>query len=176
MLETLTQYKDVITAVTGMLAIIVSLVSLGFAIRAMSLQRLHNRKTLAPIPYFSMGDYENHLFVRLNNDGAGPMIIDSIQVIDTVQSVEVGAALIELMPVDIVWETFVRNISGRALRPGNEILMLSLKGDPSDPAFAAARDAVRSRLARLLVRVNFHSIYDEKNHSERSLDWFARGK
>jgi hypothetical protein len=123
-----------------------------------------------------MGDYEGHVFVRLNSEGAGPMIIDNVSVRDIETKEEVGSSLIELMPSGITWETFVRDIRGRALRPDKDILLISLVGDPDDPKFIISRDEVRRALSRLSVRVEFHSVYDEKSAAERALDWFGREK
>jgi hypothetical protein len=165
-----------VTGAAAVAAICISLVSVFFAIQALALQRIHNRKSLLPIGYFSIGDYEERIFVRLHNDGVGPLIIDKISVSSIETKEEIGAAVIDLMPDGIIWETFVKDIRSRALRPGKEISLISLLGDANDPNFKLCRDQVRIALGKILVKVEFHSVYDEKFSSERSLVWFARHK
>jgi hypothetical protein len=171
-----TENEKLVAGLAAIVAIFVSSISLFVAVRAMALQRAHNRKSTLPIAFISMGDYEEQVFVRLNSEGAGPMIIDRVSVRDIETKEEVGSSLIELMPPRITWETFVRDIRGRALRPDKDILLISLVGDPDDPQFVASRDEVRRALSRLSVRVEFHSVYEEKSATERALDWFGREK
>src|ERR1700683_2438440 len=76
----LTANHDLVAAITAVAALLVSTVSIILAIFNMTTQRTHNRKSLMPIAHVRLGDYENRIFVRLHNDGVGPMLIDRIVV------------------------------------------------------------------------------------------------
>lgn len=166
------QNKDTVTGLTAILAIVASTISICIAMMNMRWQRIHYRKTLMPIGSIIMGDYEDNIFVRLRNDGAGPMILDDIEVLR--RDEKVGSALIDLMPSGLVWTTFVKNISGRAFASGKEIDLISISGDSEDPKFLESRRSVREALCDLSIRANYHSIYGDKQHCERQLDWFGR--
>ncbi|MFB6415224.1 MULTISPECIES: hypothetical protein [Bradyrhizobium] len=164
--------KDTVTGITAILAIVASTISILLAIMNMRWQRVHYRKTLMPIGSISMGDYEDSIFVRLRNDGAGPMIMDEIVVFRNDE--KVGAALIDLMPRGLLWTTFVKDISGRAFVSGKEIDLISISGDTEDPEYLEAHRSVREALSTLSIRASYHSIYGDKQHCRRSLDWFGR--
>jgi len=175
-LSYLNNHHDLVTAGTAILAVFISLLSIILAVCNMRMQRTHNRKSILPIAYLSLGDYEQHVFVRLDSQGAGPMIIDELSILNAETRERLGSFLIELMPKGIAWETFFRDIRGRALRPDQEISLISLKGSPDDPCFIAGRDEVRRALSKLIVRIDFHSVYEQRFTYERALDWFARKK
>ncbi|WP_339035251.1 hypothetical protein WHZ78_26515 [Bradyrhizobium symbiodeficiens] len=164
--------KDTVTGLTAILAIVASTVSIFIAILNMRWQRIHYRKTLMPIGSISIGDYEDKIFVRLRNDGAGPMIVDEIEVLR--HGERVGTALIDLMPGGLTWTTFVKNISGRAFASGKEIDLIAISGDTEDPEFLETRRGVREALSGLSIRANYRSAYGDKQHCQRSLDWFGR--
>jgi hypothetical protein len=174
MKEWIAQNKDIITSWTATLAAIASTVSIVIAIISMKLQRTHYRKTLLPIGSLSLGDYENELFVRLRNDGAGPMIVDDVSVHRIGKDEKVGSALIDFMPAGLSWNTFVKDIRGRAFAPGKHIDLVAIDGDDQDSQFANARRQVREALSTLSVGVYYQSVYGDKKVVKRSLDWFGR--
>jgi hypothetical protein len=102
------------------------------------------------------------------------MIVDDVAVFKNGSSEKIGSALIDLMPDDLSWTTFVRNISGRAFAPGKDIELIWIQGDEHDLEFMDARREVREALSSLSVRVNYHSIYGDKGCTQRPLDWFGR--
>ena len=56
--------------------------SLAFVLSIITLwqQRKHNRLTVRPLASIESGDYGNWVFVRVVNNGTGPMIIKSLTV------------------------------------------------------------------------------------------------
>jgi hypothetical protein len=166
--------KELVTSWTAILAVVASTVSFIVAIVNMKWQRVHYRKTLLPIGSLSLGDYENAIFVRLRNDGAGPMIVDEVAVFRIGTDEKIASALIDLMPKGLSWNTFVKDISGRAFAPGKDIDLISLDGNENDSEFVDIRRRVREVLSGLSVRVSYQSVYGEKKYVERPLDWFGR--
>lgn len=164
--------KELVTSWTAILAVAASTASFVLTIINMKWQRGHYRKTLMPIGSLSLGDYENAIFVRLRNDGAGPMIVDEVTVFRGEE--KVASALIDLMPPGLTWTTFVKDISGRAFTPGKEIDLISIEGDENDSEFVETRRKVREALSSLSARVYYQSVYGDKSYVQRSLDWFGR--
>jgi hypothetical protein len=164
--------RELVTSWTAILAVAASTASFVLTIINMKWQRVHYRKTLLPIGSLSLGDYENSIFVRLRNDGAGPMIVDGVAVFRGEE--KVASALIDLMPPGLSWTTFVRDISGRAFTPGKEIDLISIEGDENDSEFVETRRRVREALSSLSARVYYQSVYGDRKYVQRSLDWFGR--
>lgn len=168
---------DLVTAITAVAALFVSAVSIILAVFNMTTQRTHNRKSVMPIAHLRLGDYENRIFVRLHNDGVGPMLIDSIAVTKRSAKGKKQASLMEFMPElppGILWSTFVADLSGWALSADNDITLLLLEGDPDDQKFVGARQNVRQALADLKIEIKYRDIYGRKMPpAGRDLQWFA---
>ena len=158
------------------LALIASCISTILAIRAVALQREHNRISVKPLPDIILADYEDEIAVRIHNHGLGPMIIDKLEVL--ADKVVLADNIIDLMPTppkDIFWDDFIKILAGRILAPGEEKVLIKLSDDSENKVFEDFRDEVRKKLAPLIVRVQYKGVYDKKTSShERSLDWFGR--
>ena len=175
--EFLAANHDLVTAITAVAALLVSAVSIILAVFNMTTQRTHNRKSLMPIAHIRLGDYENRIFVRLHNDGVGPMLIDSIAVTKRAAKGKREASLMEFMPelpTGILWSTFVADLAGWALAADKDITLLLLEGDPADRTFVEARQSVRGALADLKIEIKYRDIYGRKMPpARRDLNWFA---
>jgi hypothetical protein len=170
-----TSLAAVMSAVTALLAFIVSIAAVSVARATLKHQRAHNILTFRPFPTISFGDYEDKLVVWLENHGAGPMIIRTMR---ATRGPQVCSALIELMPKllhGITWTKFVGSIDGRAIVPNDDLTLIQLDGDPKDLAFVEARDAIREALAHVYIAVEYTDMYESKTSTvSRSLDWFGR--
>jgi hypothetical protein len=169
---------DLVAAISAVAALFVSTVSILLAIFNMTTQRTHNRKSLMPIAHVRLGDYENRIFVRLHNDGIGPMIIDSFVVATNRRGKgKKRGSFLDFMPdlpPGVLWTTFVTDLSGWSLSADKDITLLLLEGDPSNQAFVAARQSVRQALAELKVTIKYRDIYGHKMPTAtRDLEWFA---
>jgi hypothetical protein len=106
------------------------------------------------------------------------MLIDRLIVTKHGSSDESNSALIDFMPDlpgGILWTNFVGKIDGSALAVDKDITLLSLEGNPNDPRFVKARQAVRQALSGLKIVVTYRNIYGEQMPPvTRNLDWFAR--
>jgi hypothetical protein len=126
-----------------------------------------------------VGDYENQVFVKLTNNGTGPMIIRSIRIVN---APDPSRPLIDAMPPlqpDVYWTNFVEDVAGRSIRPGGEIVLVDLSSGSgeSEDQFALSRDQVRQALGELEVHVEYTDIYGSTLPiGTRSLDFFHRAK
>jgi hypothetical protein len=135
------------------------------------------RDAVRPLAYIMVGDYENQVFVKVVNNGTGPMIIKSIMVNDKPQP------LIDAMPDlpdGIQWANFVEDTGNRSVSAGGELVLIELSSPSNEdvsPEFANARDLVRRALGDLTVCVRYTDIYDKNQPAaERWLNWFHRVK
>lgn len=165
------------SAVLAAVAVVLSLISLYLSHAALRHQREHNRLSVRPLAYVVVGDYENQLFVKLRNNGTGPMIIRSILVLGAKEPTE---PLIHAMPAlhsKVSWTNFVEDCSGRSVPPGGELVLIDLSSDSSSSAsqFVLSRDLVRSALGNLEVQIEYTDIYGtELPAARRNLKFFHR--
>ncbi|MGQ3042864.1 MAG: hypothetical protein ACT6R7_13030 [Brevundimonas aurantiaca] len=138
-------------------------------------QDKHNRLSLRPLPRIAVGDYVNRLHVKVVNDGPGPMIIEAVRVSDGTTTTDNVLAFMSEISEKIVWEDFVVEATGRSIRSNDEMILIALNGEPTDPIFVTAHNSVRNILATLTVEVEFTDVYGSKFEvCKRVLTWFAR--
>jgi len=162
--------------VIAICAVLISVFSLIVSIRAMKLQQRHDKKSVQPIPQIIVGDYENRLYVAIENAGVGPLIINHVAV-SNVQSNEIKSSIIAHMPdlpYGVYWEDFSERIEGRAISAQKRLVLLEFKEDP-DCKYDGLRNDIRTALGYLLVKLNASDIYGDKlPPCTRRLDWFHR--
>src|SRR5579862_5663252 len=116
--EFLVSNSAFVAAWSAIAALFVSLLSIILTCLSLWMQRTHNRKTVLPIGHIVVGDYEDDIFVRLRNDGVGPLILENVTVFQNGNRKNAKTALIDFMPElpgGYAWTTFVRGVNGRAL-------------------------------------------------------------
>jgi hypothetical protein len=157
-------------------ALVVSVLSLGFTAWAQWAQRKHMRLLVRPVAVIPVADFENHLAVWLANKGLGPMRIKTLTVTDAAGHIhpDLLSHMPEL-PSNVYWTNFHGSADGEVLEAGKRLDLLVLDGDPENFSFRTARDAVRQRLSKLTVRVEYEDLYERKMPpEERALSWFRR--
>jgi hypothetical protein len=165
------------SAVLAAVACIISVISLYVASSTLKHQREHNRLSVRPLANITVGDFEDWLYVKLENNGTGPLLIKVIRVIGATDPSE---PLINCMPEldpKVSWTNFIEESSGRSMQPGGEIPLIELSSESSSSQaqFALSRDRVREALGKLKVEVEYTDIYGSKLPlALRDLDWFHR--
>ena len=115
------------------------------------------------------------LYVKVVNDGPGPMIIKAVRVSDGSTTADNLLSFMSTIPATVVWKDFVVEATGRSIRTNDEMILLALEGDPTDRNFLTVRASVRALLARLTVEVEFTDAYgSDFEVCKRILTWFAR--
>lgn len=166
------------SAIVAFLALIVSGISVYISVRAMKLQRKHNELSVRPLAEVTVADYENSLRVKLRNNGTGPMIITSI---DVLGGAKPEKCLKDCMPKELpnsrLWTDFSGDLRDRSLQPGSEIVLLELTEYDDEKDFGTCREVVRAVLAPLTVIVSYTDIYENPMETrKKSLSWFGRYK
>ena len=163
--------------VIALLALIVAATSIFLTWRSLKGQERHNRLSVTPMPQIAVGDYENSLFVRIDNNGPGPLIIKDLEVLGGVKKAGDIISLMPALPSGMAWRDYVSGLAGRAIEQGSSLVLISLSGDPEEKSFSDARDICRLSLAKLTVRLTYTDVYGSSfDPCERALTWFARSK
>ena len=153
-------------------AVAISLISLFVAIKALKMQRKHNKLSVKPIAHFSKGDYENQIFVKVKNYGLGPLIITEFNVTKNKSSFKRLIDSFDGLASQITWDTFTDDIEGRSLAPQKEFTLIkaSFTQNQND-----IRQAIRDSLAKTTLTIKYKCIYDEAHPEvQEKLEWFAR--
>jgi hypothetical protein len=173
------EVANAISAMTGaviaLLAFIISVLSVVFTWKALKHQRIHNSLSVRPLPYITVGDYENKLYVKIRNNGTGPLIIKAL----TVPGAEdPSIPLVNNMPTllpGVVWTNFTGATSGRSVPAGGEMVLLELSDSSVGAQFQLSRDKVRETLGKLSLTLDYTDIYSNKLPlCSRDLKWFHR--
>lgn len=182
MLEYLKQNLETANAISALagvsvalVALLVSALSVFFTWKALKIQRIHNHLSVRPLPYITVGDYENQLFVKIRNNGTGPLIIRKLSVLGVE---EPSSTLVSNMPMldsGVVWTNFTAASEGRSIPVGGEMVLLELTGSIDDSNFISSRQKVRTALGSLALNLEYTDIYgNELPASSRDLSWFHR--
>ena len=162
-------------ATVALLALIISVISVFFTWRALKHQRTHNSMSVRPLPYITVGDYENTIYVKIRNNGTGPLIVKSLTVPG---SRDPSAPLIDNMPSllpGVDWTNFVGTANGRSIPVGGEMVLLELSDSKQTGRFELSRNKVREALGELSLALEYTDIYgNELASCSRDLKWFHR--
>jgi hypothetical protein len=165
------------SAILAAVACVIAVISLQVSRKTLQHQHEHNRMSVRPLASIMVGDFENRLYVKLVNNGVGPMIITRLIVPG---ATEPNRALIFHMPdlhPKVFWTTFVEDTSGRSIQPGSEIVLLDLDSASSASAgqFTLSRNLVRTALGKLALEVHYTDVYNTAFVPvSRDLKWFHR--
>jgi hypothetical protein len=173
------EIANTVSAIAGVFiaafAFTISLVSVFFTWRTLKHQRRHNRMSVLPIPYITVGDYEHTVYVKIRNTGTGPLIVKSLSVVGG-QHPE--GSLEENMPelqTGVDWTDHNGPSNGRSVAVGGEIVLLELSDPKLGETFKISRDLVRNALGELSLVLNYTDVYGSKfEECSRDLKWFHR--
>lgn len=169
MIDWISNNAQTITAIS---AVVISLISLFVAIRALSAQKTHNKLSVRPIAHFSKGDYKNHIFVRLKNYGMGPLIITKFNISKDKSSFKRLIDSFNGVASQLTWEAFTDDIEGRVLAPQKEFTLIQASFTPDQ---GHIRQAIRQSLAKTTLTVGYRCLYDEDQPEvQEKLEWFSR--
>lgn len=148
-------------------ALAVSIISIGFACRFSWLQQKHNTNSVRPICNIIFNDYEDCIAVKIENVGSGPLTINRL----ICQNGSTNyPTLIGCMPkISQNWSDFVENIDGRTIPIGGHIVLIKL-----EPQDQETKEVVRRALSTIVIKVEYEDIYNNKFCEERRLDFFGR--
>ena len=157
-----------VETIIAICAVIISTLSMAFTIIFSLLQVQHNRNSVKPICYIRIGDYEDCLFVEIDNVGTGPLTIKKF---NAIKGTDIKHDLISLMPSDLnqYWSTFTTNIEGMTIPINGKIKIIEIS-----PSNNQNRTKVRNALKDITIYVEYSDIYNRKFTDEKALGFFGR--
>ena len=123
-------------------SLVTSVVAIIISINTYRSQKEHNKNSVRPILNIVLGDYEDDLYVRVDNNGVGPAIITAISCINTkTEGKKSSTSLVELVPYSATvkrmnsesiadlrtYTDFVEDIAGRTISPDHSIVLLRME-------------------------------------------------
>lgn len=154
------------------ISFLVALFSMVFGIISLYIQRSHNKKSVLPLGFISLANYENLLRIKIINNGVGPLILKEIRTYKNNE--EYKNYPIEWFERDnITWSTFRKSLEGYSIAANGEIVLLEFKVDLSDKNSIETRDKIRERLKDLTISIEYYDVYNQKYNKERKLSWFS---
>lgn len=150
----------------------ISLCALFATFFELYLQRRHNAKSLKPIPQIVLGDIQQHLFVHLQNNGVGPLIVEGLWFVKNGAEYPGIEECLTVDPksynhdIEISPETPKVILSGAYLEVFGMIF--------AEQEGEVELSQVRAELASLRMNVIAKDIYDKKLVATRNFQWFAR--
>lgn len=153
------------------MSLIISLCALLATFFELYLQRKHNEKSLKPIPQIVLGDQGRHLFVQVQNNGVGPLIIEQLSFFK--QGVEHPnlERCLTINPTTYNHDTEVSVESPKVIFPGSHLEIFGMMFEPHEES---AQAQVRAELATLRLQVKAKDIYQHNIKVARDFRWFVR--
>jgi hypothetical protein len=161
--------------VIAFLAFITSVLSVIFTWRTLRHQRRHNRMSVLPIPYITVGDYDNTVYVKIRNTGTGPLIINSLSVLGGQFPSEPLEKNMPQLEAGVDWTDHSGPSNGRSIAVGGEMILIELYSSDVGENFRKSRDLIRDALGNLSLSLNYSDVYGSKFvECSRDLKWFHR--
>jgi hypothetical protein len=155
--------EDFVTLTLSILALLATFYQLY-------LQRIHNEKSVKPLLQIDLGDRKTQLFVRVQNNGLGPLIIDRLVFIKEGREFTALEDCLDLDPKSYM-RTAVNETVSKVIVPGSYLTVFEKN---IENLTEAEVDQIRDMLSAISLRVMGQDIYDNRIVLERSLDWFSR--
>lgn len=178
MLAWLSENSDLAQAITAICALLVAVVSLFVARQSMALQRRHNELSLKPVVTINYGDYENYLYLALENLGVGPGTVVEFSVASRAKYLEKDDiwGFIPDLPNGVAWNNYVNKLEGRLVPAGEKVLILAIKDTQFDDAleFEAYKWMLRETLSSMSWKMTFSDSYENSYTRNGDFSWFGR--
>lgn len=168
--------------VIGVCAIIISGIALRYSIQQTKIQRIHNLKSVKPLGRIRIGDYENDIYVSIENSGTGPMIIkEVISEKGDKQSIDKFIDIIDKqLAARIPWTNFTGRYPNRSIMPGSYLELLKWTtnsySEGEEQLIEKDRNELRSELGKSKVTIKYTDIYDSEIFTDELEfgEWYNR--
>lgn len=173
--EALPPDKPQSPGIVAICALFVSVLSLGTSLYFSWAARDHNRRSVKPLPYIQQPDYENHLAVIAQNHGTGPLILRRAQAISPDGTRGHLIDLIPRPPSGKYFTTYTKVEQVRAIRPGDEVVLMEIEIDSRNKAEITYRDTLRRALGQMTLTLEYTDMYGTRFEPySRTMSWFLR--
>lgn len=152
------------------MAIIISLLALLATFYQLYLQRLHNEKSLKPLGQIDVGDRKKHIYVHIQNNGLGPLIIDSVIFTKDGIKYKTISECLKLDPKSY-WHVSLKSIDKKVILPNAYFVIFDKNTKNNSPEEI---EDIKKQLTPITLKVSCHDIYNNTVSFERNLEWFSR--
>jgi hypothetical protein len=135
------------------------------------LQRIHNEKSVKPLIQINLTDSNGLIFVHIQNNGLGPVIVQKLVFIKDEQLYNDIKDCLALNPNSYQHVSINKSVT-KVVPPGTYLEVFSKQFDTTNAL--AEMDKIRRELATIKLKVEGKDIYDNKVIVERELSWFVR--
>lgn len=163
---------DPVTERWLVLSIVISLFALLATFYQLYLQRLHNKKSLKPLPQIVLSDHERQIFVQLRNNGVGPLIIEKFTFIKNGVDYSNIEDCMDINPKTFMHDSQSHESMRQVILPGSFLNIFETRfGElEAEPEI----NHIRRQLAPITLKVSCRDIYENKIAIERHCGWFTR--
>lgn len=132
---------------------------------------MYNEKSLKPLAQIVLGDHEGEIFVRVKNNGLGPLMVQKITFTKDGKHFGNIEECLDLNPKTYMHIAEIES-SKKIILPGAFLEIFHKQF--ADMAAESEMDLVRHKLAQITLKVIGQDIYDNKMTIERDFQWFER--
>lgn len=135
------------------------LVYLALAVHRLETQR--EREFVRPFANLDSGDYEDNIYVKIQNVGLGPMVITKCECYSALEPTKKTADLVKLMPGlgGYPWKTFTIGGPPNVIPRDGESILIQLTPKGEEKEFAPLRTQVRRALRDIVVEVHYEDMF-----------------
>lgn len=153
------------------MAILISWLALLGLLYQAYLQRTHNEKSLKPLGQIDLRDRKDQIYVRVSNNGMGPLIIDRLVF---TKDGKTYTAIEDCLELDRRSYSCigVSESAQKVVLPNSHLVVFESKIEPHEEE--GKTQQIREQLSLVNLQVEFRDIYDNKKTIERDFQWFSR--
>ncbi len=155
----------------GYISILISWLALSATFYQLHLQRTHNGKSLQPLGQIDLEDRQGHIYVRITNNGMGPMIIDKLIFIKDGKQYMTIVDCMELSARSYTQIGVSESIQ-KVVLPHSHLTVFETRVEEQDSEDQVQQ--IRQQLSSIALKVEFRDIYANKTTVERAFHWFSR--
>lgn len=155
----------------GDLTSVISVLALIGLFWQVYLQRTHNEKSLKPLGQIDFRDRQDQLYVRISNNGVGPMILDHLCFIKDGKSYVTIEDCLNLDKRSYARLDGTESVR-KVILPNSFLTIFEASLAPKESE--TELNHVRDQLSSISLKVKFHDIYDNTMSIERDFQWFSR--
>lgn len=153
------------------MALTISLLALLATFYQLHLQRVHNEKSLMPLAQIDLMDREKRLYVHIQNNGVGPLIVEKLTFLKDDKGYSSIKDCLDLNPRSYQ-HILITESAKKVIQAGSYLEIFSTLFEEGETDMDI--DQARMQLASLRLRMEGLDIYNNKITIERELDWFVR--
>lgn len=131
---------------------------------------MHNAKSLKPLGQIELGDGKNRIYVHIQNNGMGSLIVDNLTFTKDGFYYNTISDCLDLDSKSY-WHTSIDNVLKKVIQPDSHLVVFekNIENHSNEEI-----NRIKKELTPISLKLNYRDIYDNKFSFERNLKWFSR--